>query len=402
MDGSSPDRYAFADLMANPRIVIVGAGFVGLPTARQLKKRLPNADVFLIDKKDHFLFTPRLIDLLETPSDKYTPRIAPIAARQKFTFVQGEARNIDRTKRIVYVKTQDGAARELGYDALVLCQGAKTTYFKTPGAEAYALPLKVREDVDRIHARVQERFADAKDADPMRAKALLSFLVVGAGPSGIEALFSLKAYAERYADEHAPTLKQYLSFAVLQAAPQILPGFIPGVVNAAKDALSRHNIDIFEGDPVTNIEPDAVTTAVGRRIPYGVLLWCAGIEANCITMAPETLLDRAGCIVTDQYLHVSDMIFAAGDTVAFADRNVIIPKNAQTAMMMVETITTNVINTLEKKPLVAFHYTSKGNILTLGPNDGVLQLKSLSARSGLARTIRNALYNIRERQITGN
>jgi NADH dehydrogenase FAD-containing subunit len=95
-------------------------------------------------------------------------------------------------------------------------------------------------------------------------------------------------------------------------------------------------------------------------------------------------------------------IFAAGDTIAFADRNVMIPKNAQTAMMMVDTITANVMNALEKKPLIAFHYTSKGNILTLGPNDGVLQLKSLSVRSGLAHTIRNALYNIRERQITSN
>jgi NADH dehydrogenase len=390
--------------MAQLRIVIIGAGFVGLPAARHFRKRLPSAEITLIDRKDHFLFTPRLIDLLEREKmgTEFTANLPAVAKRDGFRFLQGAATMVHREEKMVDVKTEDGKTETLPYDAIVLCQGAKPTYFKIPGAETYGLPLKTREDIEAIHAKVAECFTAAASADPMKAKGLLSFVVVGAGPSGIEALFSLKSYAERYAEKNAPTLKQHLSFAVAQAAPQILPGFLPKIVEHAKNALSRHNVDILEGDPVAKVEEDALTTAVGRRIPFGLLLWCAGIEANSVGMAPETLLDRGGCLMTDRFLRVADHVFAAGDTIVFMDRNVTIPKNAQTAMLMSQTIVENVARTFEKRPLQTFSYHSKGNMLTLGPNDGVLQAGSFVFRTGLARPLRDLFYRYRERQVTGN
>lgn len=385
------------------RILIIGAGFVGLPAARTLRKRLPSAEITLVDRKDHFLFTPRLIDLLERNEvgTAFTKKLDAVAKRDGFRFIQGEASMVHRDEKKVDITHADGRKESLPYDAVILCQGAKPTYFKIPGAEEYGLPLKIREDIERIHARVARCFADAATADPMRAKALLSFVVVGAGPSGIEALFSLKAYVERYADAHAPKLKQHVTFAIAQAAPQILPGFLPSIVEHAKSALSKHNVDIFEGDPVTKVDSEALYTAVGRRIPYGLLLWCAGIEANCVTMAPETLLDRSGCLMTDRFLHVADGIFAAGDTIVLMDKNVTIPKNAQTAMLMAQTIAENVARTFENRPLVAFSYRSKGNLLTLGPDDGVIQIGNLVIRTGLARTMRDLFYRRRETQVTG-
>lgn len=388
---------------AKHRIVIVGAGFVGLPAARHLRRSLPDADIVLVDKKDHFLFTPRLIDLLalEQPGTEYAADLAAVAKRDGFRFIRGEAVRVDRNGKTVELRTSDGREDRVAYDAVVLCQGVKPAYFHIPGAEEHGLPLKTRDDVVRLHARVAEQFGKARHAASPAAKALLSFVTVGAGPTGIESLFSLKAYVERYADRHAPDLKPHVSFAIVQAAPQILPGFLPSVVDAARDALRRKRIDVFEGDPVTRVEPDAVHTAVGRRIPYGLLLWCAGVEANAIGMSPEALTDRAGCVVTDGSLHVSDNVFAAGDAVAFADRNLAVPKNAQTALLMSGTVAVNVARILRSRPLVRFRYTSKGNLLVFGCDDGVIQIGRFTIRTGLAKRFRDAFYRLRERQVTG-
>jgi hypothetical protein len=228
MDGSITDRYAFADLMANPRIVIIGAGFVGLPTARKLKKRLPSADVFLVDKKDHFLFTPRLIDLLETPSDKYTPRIAPIAARQKFTFVQGEARNIDRTKKIVYVKTTRRGSSRTWLRRSRSLPRRQNNLLSKPQAQK---PTRSRSKFAKTST---ESMHASKNALPMQKTRIrcaqkrssrFSWLVLGRLESKRSS--RSKPTQNDMPIEHAPTLKQYLSFAVLQAAPTDSPRIHP-------------------------------------------------------------------------------------------------------------------------------------------------------------------------------
>ncbi len=389
-----------------PRIVIVGAGFVGTQSATLLAKRLGRrAEIFLIDPKKHFCFTPRIIDALANPDTlrHWIERpLDHLAKSDGFLFLRGNVVSVDRRKKTVTYK-KAGARQNfhLPYDVLILCPGTRTSFFAIPGADTHAFPLKCMEDVTRIHARTDALLTAAADAaSDHDRRALLSFATVGAGPSGIESLFALQQYIERWCHHRQKNLLPFVSFSLIHASPQILPGFSLSVVHEALRALQLDGVNVYTGDAVKRVGEQMIETSLGRRIPSLCTLWNAGIEPNTPSITPAVRLDQRGGIMVDRYLRAADGIFAAGDVITYRERNVIIPKNAQTALLMSHTIVKNVLHSLRGRPLVPFQYHSKGNILYLGWT-GVVDMKFLAVKTRLALILRDLFYRHRMKQITG-
>ncbi len=387
-------------------IVIVGAGFVGLSTARELKKLLrSDATVTLLDAQDHFLFTPLLIDALgspDYPNSSLCAELKTIAKRDGFTFIHGCVTAVDRVEQTLSytASTAQNRVETLAYDVLVLCQGVRPCFYGIPGAQEYALPLKSAADVHRIHARVERQLkAAAQTTNDNERQQLLAFVAVGAGASGVEAICALKQMVETHCVQNYAVLKTHLSWTLLQAAPEILPDFPPRLIQRTHMLLAAQGITVCTGATVTAVHKTQVTT-VQTAFAAGCILWTAGIEPNCITMTPDLQTDRAGYLPIDAQLAIAPNIFGAGDVVTYREGNMPIPKNAQTALRMASVLAKNVVRQLKHQPLLTFRYVSRGNILILGKT-GFFDFKFLVFNTRFTVLIRRAFYRWRFWQVTG-
>lgn len=386
------------------RIIIIGGGFVGVPTARRLARVLgSSAQIVLVDSKEYFLFTPRLIDALGSAADTrslYTAKLEDLASRSGFMFVHGTAEEIDRGGCRVRI-SHNGTDTWMSYDHLVISPGAQTNYYDIPGAKKETFALKTFEDVEKIHTKTIDLVtrAAASSSNSEKQK-LLSFAFIGAGPSGVEGICSLKKFVLDRIERTDKRLRDLASFTLIQAAPQILPGFSDAVVEKTLGALNMQGIHVLVGRVVTSIGDGMIKAADGLHLPVALIVWTAGITPNAIPISPIVDRDRGGNIVADRRLKVDTCIYCAGDCVAFTDRNLIIPKNAQTAMLMARYLSDAVVNTQKGKDIPPFSYHSKGNILTLGPT-GILDLPHLAIRTPLASVLRDMFYRHRWDQIVG-
>lgn len=390
------------------RILIVGAGFVGLPIARRLKRSLgTRVDVTLIDAKDHFLFAPRLIDALagEVAEDQIKTDLSLIADRFDFHFIQGDVQSIDRTKKRMRYIAQGklpNDADSISYDYLVLCPGSKISYFNIPGSKEYTSSLKSLEDVYHIHGRVHELVAQAREKKTDTQKAeIMNFVVVGGGASGVESLIALQQYVLRHCELHAPKLTPLVSFSLVNAAPQILTGFPLGSVRGAIKELTRRGVTLAMGEAVSCVENTCTVVTQSKRMSASLTIWASGVTPNIIPTEPDIHRDDRGSMITDAYLRVDPHTFAAGDAALYQEQNVIIPKNGQTALLMSRSISDNLIRSVKKQVLKPFHYKSKGSILWLG-DTGFLNFGTFSLKSKFTPFLRELFYRYRQWQITKN
>jgi NADH dehydrogenase len=384
------------------RVVVVGGGFAGLLTARRLaKSHIGRVEITLISASDRFIFAPRLIDALarhEDTTDQYTASLTDIAARFGFTFVPGLVSHVDRNSHTASVATRD-AIVPYPYDLLVLAQGSSTAYYGIPGAEEYTLSLKKWEDLARIHNRIREcivRASQASSDDERRAA--LAFVFVGGGPSGIESAFALQAYVNTSLNEH-PSLTPFVSYTLVQGAPQLLAGFPPKMAQGAMKELVSHGFKVHVGMSVAAVEREAVRLTNEERIPSSLTLWAAGVAPNIVPMTPEIERDGKGMAV-DAKLKVEDDIFAAGDALSLRDKQLLLPKNAQTAMQMGGSLARNIMRQLDGQPLRPFWFHNFGSIVTLGTT-GYINVGPFAFKFPLAIQLRDFFYWFRMRQIIG-
>lgn len=370
------------------RIVVVGAGFLGLSVARSLRKTLSRKDkIVLIDPKDHFLFTPRLIDALAGRADESVCKtdLKSLAQREGFTFIQGKVTEIRRDdKSITFIKDGHRRLETLPYHILVLGQGAGVNDYGIEGVVKETYPLKTWDDILRIRRQI-------KTLDERHCP--LSFAVVGGGASGIEALFALKRYADNICGDRA-------SYHVVEGAPQILNGFPQEAINLGRQLLKKEGVTVLEGEGVKVVDSEGITTTTGRRIKTDLILWTAGIKPNVIPLSPEATHGPGGFFFVDHFLRLDGHTFAAGDVVTYKEQNITVPKNAQTALLMAETVAYNVRQTLKGRRLKPFHYRSIGNILVFG-DTGMIDLKHMAIKTRFAPVVRDLFYRYRHWQITG-
>lgn len=384
------------------RIVIVGAGFVGLRVARLLAKHAENRfTVILIDKKDNFLFTPWLIDALagDMHLENITADLPAIAQRDGFIFIKGEVLDIDREAKTISIKNE--TTEDMAYDQLVLAYGAKTCYYGIPGAKEHSLPLKTAGDARRAQEALLRMIREAEQTpDPKKREQMLTAAVIGGGPTGIESIFSIKNFVHKKQSEGAidPALK--IRFHLIQAAPQILPGFPQAAVNIANRELDNGGIQTYTGEAVTKIDEDMIHTVSGKMIPAHFILWAAGIEACPMDIKPD-VEEVKGYPTVDNYLRLDDSIYCAGDVSNLKMKGAVVPKTAQIAMQMAELIAANILKEDAGAKPRPFRAENKGVIVTLGKTGVISLLHKITIRTKLANQLRQMFYRFRFKQMTG-
>jgi NADH dehydrogenase len=368
--------------MTVPRVVIIGGGFGGLYAARALA-RAP-VRVTLLDRRNHHVFQPLLYQVATaalSPGDIASP-IRDIQRRQRNTEVLlEEVLAVDTANRRVVL-----TARELPYDFLIVAAGATHAYFGHDNWEPLAPGLKTLEDALVIRRRILLAFERAElETDEARRRALLTFVVIGGGPTGVEMAGAL---AEISRQSLARNFRHFdprsARILLIEAGPAVLATFPPPLREAARRDLVRLGVDVRTGQPVTDVRQGAVTVG-GDTIPAETIVWAAGVAASRLGATIGAPLDRAGRVLVQKDLTVPGHpeVFVVGDLASLQDdEGKPLPGVAQVAIQMGEHAAANIVRTIENQPHAPFKYHDLGNMATIGRASAVadfgwLRLKGL-------------------------
>ncbi|MFP4553777.1 MAG: NAD(P)/FAD-dependent oxidoreductase [Actinomycetota bacterium] len=350
-----------------PRVVIVGAGFAGLNAAKALKGA--DVDVTIIDRRNFHLFQPLLYQVAMAalnPSDIAFP-IRSVFRRQAnvVRVLLGEVTEIDLDRRQL---TVDGEVVE--YDYLVVATGATHSYFGNDDWEPLAPGLKTVEDALTMRARVLKAFERA-EADPWDAERLLTFVVVGAGPTGVELAGALEEIAVHALGDEFDVVDPATARVILvEGADRVLPPYPESLSASAQRQLESLGVEVKTNALVSEIDERGVTLSDGERIEAGTILWAAGVQASPLG---EHLgeVDRAGRVLVEPDLSLKDHpeVFVVGDLAAVEG----VPGVAPAAIQMGRHVG-RLIRTGIRKP---FKYQDKGSLATIGRARAVADMKGL-------------------------
>jgi NADH dehydrogenase len=303
-------------------VVIVGGGFGGLAAARALSGA-EDIDVTVVDRTNYHLFQPLLYQVVTaalSPSAIAFPIRAALRGQRNARVLLGDVIHIDPEARAV--RLRDGAV--IAYDYLVLAPGARHSYFGHPQWEACAPGLKTLEDALEIRRRILLAFERAeREPDPVRRRALLTFVVVGGGPTGVELAGAIAEVAcQVLHDEFHAIDTRHAHTILVEAGARVLPAFAPKLSARTEAALRRRCVDVRTNALVERIEPGAVTIA-GERIAAETVLWAAGVAASPVLRTLDVPLDRAGRVIVDEWLRIPGHleVFLIGDAASATGRD---------------------------------------------------------------------------------
>ena len=351
---------------ARPHVVIVGGGFGGLYAARALAGA--PVRVTLLDRRNHHLFQPLLYQVATAalnPSDIATPLRSILRGAANVTVLLAEVRAVDLPARRVALP--DG---ELAYDALVLAPGAGHSYFGHDDWEPLAPSLKTLEDAIEIRRRVLLAYEEAeRQPDDAEQRALLTSVVIGGGPTGVELAGALAEISrETIARDFRRIDPTRARIVLLESGPRILSAFPDALSARATESLTRIGVEVRTGATVTRVTPDAVWLG-GEQIRARTVLWAAGVAATPLVRTLGVPLDRAGRVIVERDLSIPGHpeAFAIGDCCAFTgDDGRPLPGLAPVALQQGRAAARNVLRRLAGAPTEPFRYHDRGSMATIG------------------------------------
>jgi NADH dehydrogenase len=370
-------------------VVIVGAGFGGLAVCQHLAGAAARGvRITIIDQRNHHLFQPLLYQVgtaVLATSEIAWPIRHLLRKRKEVTTLLAVVSGIDTEKREVLL--EDGAV--VGYDTLVLATGARHAYFGHDEWEPYAPGLKTLEDATSIRRRILLSLERAeRETDPERRAALLTFVIVGGGPTGVELAGAIAELAHQNLREdfrHIDTRKARVL--LIEAGPRILPSFTPDLSAYAHAALERLGVEIQLGLAVSDCSARGVIYG-GRPVAAEVILWAAGVRASPAAVWLDMPADGAGRVIVEPDLTVPahPEIFVIGDTAtinAWKGKPVpgIAPAAKQQGLHVAHTIHRRLKG--ETAPR-AFRYRHAGNLATVGKRSAVIDFGWLKIRGWVA------------------
>src|SRR6185436_11468862 len=355
-----------------PQVIIIGGGFAGLDAARRLRK-VP-CDVTIIDRHNHHVFQPLLYQVATaglSPGDIASPIRWILRKQQRVRTLLANVEHIDSTAKTI----QLDHGQTLAYDYLIVAAGATHSYFGHDDWARAAPGLKTLDDALAIRRRLLLAFEEAeREPNPVYQRRLLTFVLIGGGPTGVELAGALGEIARQALRSEFDAVDPAIARIILiEAGPFILPSFPGDLRESARRAQLRLGIDVRVGRAVTRIEEGAVWIG-DERIEAHTILWAAGVAAAPLARDLGPGLDRAGRVIVEPDLSVPGHpdVFVAGDLASFSHQTgKPLPGVAQVAKQAGRHAAANVARAIAGEKTTAFHYIDPGNLATIGRNAAI-------------------------------
>ena len=364
--------------MDRPSVVIVGGGFAGLNAARSLSDA--EVDITIVDRRNFHLFQPLLYQVATAalnPSDiAYPIRAVFKKQRNVIGVILGEVTSIDVDGHKLVIDEED----ELAYDYLILATGATHSYFGHDDWAEAAPGLKTIEDALLIRRRILRAF-ELAERNPDDADRYLTFVVVGAGPTGVELAGAMVEIALHSLSDEFDTIDPSRARVILfEGAEEVLPSYSMRLRRSAHRQLEELGVEVRTASLVSEIDETGVTLDTGEHIGAATVMWAAGVQASPLGAMLGAETDRAGRVVVspDLSLPGHPEAFVVGDLALVMHRGEPVPGVAPAAMQQGRHAARQIINDLEGRPRGDFRYRDKGALATIGRARAVAQLPGLS------------------------
>ena len=347
------------------KIVIIGGGFGGVYTAKCLTKMVKNYDILLINRNNYFLFTPLLHEVATggLSEESVAEPIREVFRKTNINFLQTEVTGINRKNKTVETKLKD-----VPYDYLVVATGATTNFYGMQ-CDDKCFTLKDLKDAvdlrDHIITVVQQA---STETDPKKRKELLTFVVVGGGPTGVELVAEISEFVcdtMCYDYTKFAVKPEEISIVLIHAGQELLSGFSEKVQDYAKKTLEKKNVQILFGIRVQKVKNNKVHISDKDKINAGTVVWTAGVSAQVPEFKNGPMLNDHKRIRADEYLRVegSEHEFVVGDV---AGDRIESPMLAQVAVNQAKVVAKNICASIRGKKLKPYSYKIKGALVSLG------------------------------------
>jgi NADH:quinone reductase (non-electrogenic) len=360
-----------------PRVVVAGAGFGGLTCARALKHA--PVDVLLVDRNNYHLFTPLLYQVasaLLDPGEIARPVRQLIRPLHNADFLQASITGVDFDGRRLL--TDHGP---LDYDYLVLATGAQSDYFGNASIAQHSIGLKELDEGLAVRNRILSQFEASRwTDDPARRRMLLTFAIVGGGPTGVEmagALSELIRFVLR--KDYRGLDTNEVRVVLIEAAPHVLVQFVPSLRQAALRSLERKGVEVMLQTKVDSVTEDAVKLAGGQEIPAGTVIWTAGVKASEIARTTGARLVRQERVNVADTLQMPGhpVVFVIGDLAGPQHDGMPLPMLIPVAMQAGRHVAASISDMVGGGGAHAFRYKDPGIMATIGRNSAVAQIRGL-------------------------
>ncbi len=372
-----------------PRILVVGGGYVGLYVAMHLQKRLKpgEAKVTVVDPKSYMTYQPFLP---EAGSGNLEPRhvIAPLRrVLNKCEIINGRIVKIDHASRIAVLDPLEGPTRELAYDTIVVCPGSIARTLPIPGLHEQGIGFKSVAEAIYLRNHVLERMdAASSSTDAALRRRALTFVFVGGGYAGIEALAELEDMA-RDACKYYPDLgHDEMRWVLVEASGRILPEVSPAMGEYTAMQLTQRGIEVRRNTRLTSAVGGHIVLDDGEEFDAETLVWTAGVRANPMLESTDLPLDDRKRVVCTPFLQVKGTpgAWASGDSAAVPDLTVggdaTTGPSAQHAVRQAKRLAQNILAEMRGQPLVAYEHAYAGSVASLGLYKGVAEIYGIKLR----------------------
>lgn len=365
---------------ALPHVVIIGGGFGGLTAAQALRRA--RVQITLIDRTNHYLFQPLLYQVAIaglSATDIASPIRSILRQQQNVTVLLDEVVGIDLSRRVI--QSRDS---RFSYDYLILATGGRTSYYGHDEWERFAPGLKSLGDALEIRYRVLLAFEEAeKEPDAQRRRELMTFVVVGGGPTGVEVAGAIAELSRTVLARDFRTIDpRSAEILLLEGGPRVLPTFAESLSASAQAQLAELGVNVRVNARVTRIDQQGVYLGA-ELIRSATVLWGAGVVATALTSTLGVPLDRAGRVIIEPDLTVPGHreVFAIGDMSSFTHQNgQPLPGVSPVAMQMGRCAARNIQRAIKGEAYERFHYFDKGNMATIGRSRAIAEIGKLKLK----------------------
>jgi NADH dehydrogenase len=361
---------------------VVGDGFGGLQAVQELAKD-KNLSITLIDRSNHHLFQPLLYQVataLLTTSEIAIPTRAVLKNRRNVDVIMAEVTDVDKENKVIFYDSN----KSIRYDYLVLAMGAQTSYFGNDAWRNHTIGLKSIRDALEIRKQILLAFEEA-EKQPDQAENLLTFLIVGGGPTGVELAGAISELTHQIIrEEYRYIDTSHTRIILIDAGPKLLAAFAPDHSEYARKQLEKRGVRVMLNSMVSNIDSKGVQLKDGSLLEAHLIIWAAGVEGNSFSQRLGVPLTKAKTVLVNQYCALDQYpeIFVIGDMAAFmGPEGKPLPGVSPVAMQQGRYVGKLIREELKGIPRSKpFTYFDKGSMAIIGRSDAVAQTRMLKLR----------------------